>query len=686
MEIIIASIIGFLVLTAVCWAAIFKPFKMLRKEQRHIENMQNELDRIKQFPIVNPDPVLNIALNGEVLFANPAALEKYPDIREKGFSHPIFAKLEDFIEKVEQKKDSEDLVLNRELSFGGIFYEQKVASIEWHGERTLVSYCHDVTTHKIFEKQLQITKDAADVANRAKGDFLANISHELRTPMNGIIGLSELLMGMGLSEEQVELAAAVNSSSRNLLFLLNDILDLSKIEAGELSLEHIPFDVHRTIYQTVDLLKPIASRKSVIIDSVVSPIVYERIKGDPARLQQILNNLISNAIKFTEDGYVRIDITSGRDNFDQPELHIRVEDTGIGIPEDKRETIFQKFTQADVSTARKYGGTGLGLSITKELVQMMGGEISFDSVEGKGTTFFVKLPIEVAGAAELSSKGSTNDISINLNSSILVVDDHPINLLFMRKVLKKLEFEDVDEASCGREAIELTSQKKYDIIFMDCQMPDIDGFEASTSIRESEENIGDIKIIAVTADAMKGAKEKCLDAGMNDYISKPVDIEKLKDVLSIWIPEAEKSKKKKKTAAPIKKEIKAPTSPMQETNDIDQDFGSMIINWERIRMFTDGDPEEEQILINLFITHADEALELIKNQTSDEEKGEWKNTAHKLMGSAANLGAQVLSDVCYRAEQSFEESEIAKKEILAAIQSAYQDFHEALNNALLRQT
>jgi len=339
-----------------------------------------------------------------------------------------------------------------------------------------------------------------------------------------------------------------------------------------------------------------------------------------------------------------------------------VEDTGIGIAPDKHEMIFSKFTQADLSTARKYGGTGLGLAITRHLVDIMDGQIKLESLPGNGTTFYVDIPVfPIAQATQDTNSNDGPVSSFKTDVSLLVVDDHPVNLLFMRKVLKKLGFNHVDEAASGREALDiLLGGHRYDLILMDCQMPEIDGFEACKRIRAGEvpgnENTN---IIAITADAMSGAKERCLASGMNDYISKPIDINKMTSVLSVWLPHD----------GVVSTGV---VSVAEETADLS------IIDWERLEMFSDGDEEEKKALVDIFVQYAEESLAILRDNTGDNGQDEWKKAAHKLKGSAANLGASLLAKRCEEAEYGYQQDENEKFTMLKNIENNFDDLKKAL--------
>ena len=617
----------------------------LRRRQRRTNServlfrAKQEVQEIAQLPLNNPYPLFQISRDGKVVFVNPAAIKTFPDLNEKGSKHEIFNGFESFFDITES--------LMREVPIGSNVYHQTITPGHSNGEDVLIIYCLDITEQKKYEKELkeahrltEKSRQAEKEAKEARGAFLANMSHELRTPMNGIIGLSDILVEGGLDGEKQEMINAVNSSARNLLILLNDILDFSKIEAGELSMEAIPFDIRKIITQVESLQSPMAQQKGLRMSSHVSDAVPKYLVGDPSRLQQILNNLISNALKFTDHGSVTISVSGQLDDQGNCVTKISVTDTGIGIPKEKQASVFEKFQQADASTARKYGGTGLGLSITKDLAELMNGSMSIESEEGVGTTFTATIITPVAKAGG----GSPDDVvcetqqnGINMNASVMIVDDHPINLLFMRKVLTQLGFEGFAEAASGKKAVDLFKEKPYDVILMDCQMPEMDGFEAARAIREIETAENEPTIIAVTADAMKGAEDKCIAAGMDDYISKPVEKDKLYGLLKKWIPGNHR-------------ELSEDDKDSKDSQNLTQQGQSIVFDWARLKEFTGDDPEVENQIIEIFVENLDNDIRSLSNSFKNKDYKSWDEWAHKLFGACAHIGANAMASICDEAQ------------------------------------
>ncbi|HTW65327.1 MAG TPA: ATP-binding protein [Bryobacteraceae bacterium] len=485
-------------------------------------------------------------------------------------------------EKVRKTGGVEIMEFPIEDRVGRQTYEMRLLPLNWD---QWIAIVRNITPHKSNEQrlkdaaqeleqknqQLEAALAAAREATRTKSRFLANMSHEIRTPMNGVLGMADFLLGTELDQEQREYAQSIQRSAASLMSLINDILDFSCIEAGNLRLDRVVFSLRGAIEQAAAEFAQQAGAKGLEFVSSIAPSVPERAMGDPARLRQVLANLVGNAVKFTERGRVSIAAELVSQTRDELRLRFTVRDSGIGVAESDRDRLFQTFTQADESNTRKYGGTGLGLAIAKQLVELLGGEIGMESEPAGGSRFWftasfgnvakseaaspapsavhvrpITTPRPVGGqsqtatAAAVSAAASapasaTSQANSQSAMRILLAEDNEINQRITLRLLQKLGLS-ADAVVNGREAVEALEKQNYDLVLMDCQMPDMDGFEATAVIRSREGKSRHQTICALTANAMAGDRERCLAAGMDDYISKPVGLEKLRDALVRWIP------------------------------------------------------------------------------------------------------------------------------------------------------
>jgi len=500
-------------------------------------------------------------------------------------------------------------------------------------------------------KTIEEAKKVAEEANMAKTRFLANMSHEIRTPMNGIMGMTEILLQSGLSEKQTHYAKTVKNSTSSLLTIINDILDFSKIEAGKLELEIIPFCIKTLFAEIIENFAPLALNKQITLTTEYKGEIPAVLEGDPLRLRQVVNNLIANAIKFTNNGTIKLLATVSDDYNQNFMLTIMVQDSGIGIGEDVLPQIFDRFSQADNSTTRKFGGTGLGLAIVKQLVELMGGTVSVDSKPEHGSTFKLNIPLKPSAIPQTISApcSQKDDTRLKLiGKKVLLVEDTAVNRDVCSEILTMLGCQ-IACAINGKIALELLTGEIFDIVLMDCQMPVMDGYECTSLFREWEQNnllkAERTPVIALTGNAMQEDRQRCIESGMDDIILKPFQLQQFISCISLNL---------EKCSSPTNKIIASSSQIFSESKSGLNESNDIALNHEQLEQIRSLHQIGEESLLDKFVIRylndAPKLVEDIKSGWQSKNMETLTAAIHKLKTSSGMMGAEKLSQLCARTE------------------------------------